>query len=115
MPTTSQKPRDTWSLLKSALKMSLLGVPEGVDEQKVRAYLLSLPGITSVHDLHIWPMSTTETALTAHLIMPAGHPGDAFLHELAHELDHEFGIQHTTVQVEIASGAACMMDCYSAA
>lgn len=103
----------TWGLLKSALRMSLLGVPESVDESKVRAYLLALPGVASVHDLHIWPMSTTETALTAHLVMPAGHASDTFLHELAHELDHEFGIQHATVQVETASGAECMLDCHS--
>lgn len=103
----------TWSLLKSALRMSLLGVPESVDERKVRNFLMSLPGVTSVHDLHIWPMSTTETALTAHLVMPGGHPGDPFLHELAHELDHDFGIQHTTIQVEVASGAECAVDCHS--
>jgi cobalt-zinc-cadmium efflux system protein len=60
--------------------------------------------VSAVHDLHIWPMSTTETALTAHLVMPGGHPGDAFLHALAHDLEHRFGIGHSTVQVEIAQG-----------
>ena len=67
------------------------------------------PASTAVHDLHIWPMSTTEAALTAHLVMPAGHPGDAFLHDLAHELEHDFAIGHTTVQVE--TGARCEVDC----
>lgn len=101
----------TWGLLKSSLRMSLLGVPENVDDQKVRAFLLGLPGVASVHDLHIWPMSTTETALTAHLVMPAGHPGDTFLHDLAHELAHDFAIGHATVQVETASGADCELEC----
>jgi cobalt-zinc-cadmium efflux system protein len=92
--------RGTWGLLRDSLKMGLLGVPDNVDEGRVRAFLSGLPGVSAVHDLHIWPMSTTETALTAHLVMPGGHPGDAFLHELAHELEHDFGIGHATVQVE---------------
>jgi len=75
-------------------------VPAGIDEGAVRAFLLGRPGVSAVHDLHIWPMSTTETALTAHLVMPGGCPGDAFLHELGHELHHDFGIGHATVQVE---------------
>ncbi len=62
--------------------------------------LAEQPGVAAVHDLHIWPMSTTETALTAHLVMPGGQPGDAFLHALAHDLEHQFGIGHATVQVE---------------
>ena len=90
----------TWSLLKDSVKMALHAVPDSVDEQAVQAHLASLPGVTAVHDLHIWPMSTTETALTAHLVMPGGHPGDQFLHQLAHDLEDEFHIEHTTVQVE---------------
>ena len=92
----------TWGLLKDSVKMGLLGVPEGVDEAAVRGYLASLDGVTAVHDLHIWPMSTTETALTAHLVMPQGHPGDAFLQDIAHGLNHDFRISHSTVQVETA-------------
>ena len=91
----------TWGLLKDSMKMALLAVPEGIDEAKVRAFLGARPGVSAVHDLHIWPMSTTETALTAHLVIPAGHPGDGFLHALAHDLEHDFGIGHATVQVEI--------------
>ena len=72
-------------------------------------WLATQPGVSAVHDLHIWPMSTTETALTAHLVTPAGHPGDAFLHELAHELEHRFGIGHATVQIEIGVGAECVL------
>ena len=90
----------TWALLKDSVKMGLLAVPDSIDEGKVRAYLAGLPGVTAVHDLHIWPMSTTETALTAHLVIPGGYPGGAFLREIAHELEHEFGIGHATVQVE---------------
>ena len=94
----------TWGLLKDSVKMSLLAVPRGISEGAVRGYLTGLPGVEAVHDLHIWPMSTTETALTAHLVMPGGHPGDAFLREIAEELEHHHRIGHTTVQVEISRG-----------
>ena len=100
----------SWSLLRDAVKMGLLAVPDGIDESAVRGFLAAQPGVSAVHDLHIWPMSTTETALTAHLVMPGGHPGDAFLHELAHELEHDFGIGHATVQVEMCEGAECALE-----
>jgi len=90
----------TWGLLRDSVKMGLLAVPEGIEEGAVRSYLDDLPGVEGVHDLHIWPMSTTETALTAHLIMPGGHPGDQFLHDAAHGLEHHHGIVHVTIQVE---------------
>ena len=90
----------TWGLLKDSVAMSLLAVPKGISEKSVRSYLASLDGVEAVHDLHIWPMSTTETALTAHLVMPAGHPGDKFLSEVADELDHHHRIHHTTIQIE---------------
>jgi cobalt-zinc-cadmium efflux system protein len=99
----------TWGLLKDSLRMGLHAVPPGIDEQKVRHFLNSLNGVEAVHDLHIWPMSTTETALTAHLVMPGGHPGDNFLHQLAHELEHDFGIGHATVQVETIDGHECAL------
>lgn len=99
----------TWGLLKDSLRMGLHAVPPGIDERKVRHFLNSLSGVEAVHDLHIWPMSTTETALTAHLVMPGGHPGDSFLHKLAHELDHDFGIGHATVQVETIDGHECAL------
>ena len=101
----------TWGLLKDSVKMSLLAVPDTIDEGEVRGYLSGLPGVGAVHDLHIWPMSTTETALTAHLVMPQGHPGDAFLHDLAHELEHRFHIGHATVQVETSQHTHPCMDC----
>ncbi|MBX7483177.1 cation diffusion facilitator family transporter [Qipengyuania qiaonensis] len=91
----------TWGLLKDSVAMSMLGVPKGISENRVRAYFFALPGVEAVHDLHIWPMSTTETALTVHLVIPSGHPGDAFLQEVAHELQQRHNIGHTTVQIEI--------------
>ncbi len=99
----------TWGLLKDSLKMSLHAVPPGIDERTVRRFLTGLSGVEAVHDLHIWPMSTTETALTAHLVMPGGHPGDGFLHHLAHELEHDFGIGHATVQIETIDGHECAL------
>jgi cobalt-zinc-cadmium efflux system protein len=101
----------TWGLLKDSVKMGLLAVPEAIDEASVRGYLAALPGVTAVHDLHIWPMSTTETALTAHLVIPSGARGDAFLHEVAHELEHRFMIGHTTLQLEIGTHADHCADC----
>jgi len=100
----------TWSLLKSAIGLVLDAVPEGVDAAAVRAHLLGLPGVTGLHDLHIWGMSTTETALTCHLIMPAGHPGDAVLSAMAQQLHHRFGIEHATIQIELAdTDEACVL------
>ncbi len=97
----------TWGLLKDSVKMGLLAVPEKIDEAGVRAYLAGLPGVAAAHDLHIWPMSTTETALTVHLVMPGGHPGDTFLHDLADQLEHRFSIEHATVQVETGEEHDC--------
>jgi cobalt-zinc-cadmium efflux system protein len=99
----------TWGLLRAALVMVLQAVPEGIDADAVEHTLAGLPGVARVHDLHIWPMSTTEAALTAHLVMPGGHPGDSFLLDLQHRLAHDFGIDHTTVQIEVADGAECRM------
>ncbi|QYU69223.1 cation diffusion facilitator family transporter [Leptolyngbya sp. 15MV] len=92
----------TWGLLRDSVKMGLLAVPEGISEGDVRGYLASLPGVAELYDLHIWPMSTTETALTAHLVMPHGHPGDAFLQNIAQALEDRFGIDHVAVQIEAA-------------
>lgn len=93
----------SWDLLKDAVKMGLLAVPRHIDETAVRAFLGGQAGVDAVHDLHIWGMSTTESALTAHLVMPGGQPGDRFLRELAQELEAKFGIHHATVQVETTS------------
>lgn len=99
----------SWDLLKDAIKMGLLAVPGHIDEGAVREYLTGLSGVEAVHDLHIWPMSTTETALTAHLVMPAGPTGDAFLKDIAAHLDSAFGIHHATIQIERAA-ANCSLD-----
>ena len=90
----------TWGLLRESMNLALQAVPEAIDLVEVRKYLASLPHVTAVHDLHVWPMSTTETALTVHLEMPASSPGDAFLHEVCEYLHHEFGIEHSTIQIE---------------
>jgi cobalt-zinc-cadmium efflux system protein len=97
----------TWSLLRDSLAMSVDAVPPSIDPQAVRNYLVSCAGVAAVHDLHIWPLSTTENALTAHLVFPAGHPGDEFLLTAATELRHRFGIGHTTLQIEISEETAC--------
>lgn len=103
----------TWGLARESLTMVLQAVPEGIDADAVRNTLASLPGVARVHDLHIWPMSTTEAALTAHLVMPGGHPGDAFLIDLQHRLAHDFRIDHTTVQIELGEGAECRLHGHS--
>ena len=90
----------TWSLLWESLHLSVNAVPQGVSIADVRGYWGILPGVAGVHDLHIWAMSTTETALTVHLVCDGGHAGDAFLMDTAHELEHRFGIRHATIQVE---------------
>jgi cobalt-zinc-cadmium efflux system protein len=89
--------------------MAMAAAPSNIDPGKVRAFLIDLPGVESMHDLHIWPISTTEVALTCHLVMPGGHPGDGFLHRLAAELAHEFRIVHSTAQIEVDRDAACAL------
>lgn len=90
----------SWDLLKEAVKMGLLAVPRHIDEAAVKAFLSGRHGVTAVHDLHIWGMSTTECALTAHLVVPAGVTGDAFLREIGKELETRFKIHHATIQIE---------------
>jgi len=90
----------TWGLLRDSVGMALNAVPAHIDPAKVRAYLAKLAGVSEVHDLHIWAMSTTETALTVHLVMPKGHPGDAFTAEICKELREHYRVHHTTVQIE---------------
>ncbi|WP_375286327.1 cation diffusion facilitator family transporter [Sphingomonas sp.] len=94
----------TWGLLRETVEMSLAAVPRGIDYDAVAAALAQLPGVERVHDLHIWPMSTTEPVLTAHLVMPEGSPGDAFLAQAQDMLHDRFGIGHATLQVECGAG-----------
>ena len=99
----------TWGLLRESTAMSLAAVPSSIDPTAVRALLASRPGVSSIHDLHIWPMSTTETALTAHLVTPAGHPGDGFLLETCQLLQERFRINHSTIQIEISEHSNCAL------
>lgn len=92
----------TWGLLRDSLNLAVDAVPKGVDPEAVRSYLTGLPGVEAVHDLHIWPMSTTDTALTAHLVMQPLPADNRFLHDTAHELEHSFSIKHATIQLEAA-------------
>lgn len=95
----------TWSLLRESVNLSLDAVPPGVDQHKVAEFLRSLPGVTEVHDLHIWGMSTTETALTAHLVRPQASIDDDLIHDPCDELRERFRIDHATFQVEDGRGA----------
>jgi cobalt-zinc-cadmium efflux system protein len=98
----------TWGLLTDSLALSLQGVPREVDAQAVGRWLSALPGVASVHELHIWAMSTTENALTAHLVYPDGFPGDACLRGICEELRAHHAIDHVTIQVETGEpGRGC--------
>lgn len=98
-----------FGLMRSAVHLSLDGVPEKIDKPAVEAWLVAQPGVVGVHDLHIWALSTTTTALTAHLVMPNGPPGDAFLDGVAEALEDRFGIGHTTLQIERGDGKNCRL------
>jgi cobalt-zinc-cadmium efflux system protein len=95
----------TWGLLRQSLTLSLHGVPGGIKVSEVRAALAALPGVARVHHVHVWAISTTQTALTAHLVMPGGHPGDQFLAQTQGELQQRFGIGHATLQIETQTSA----------
>ncbi len=90
----------TWSLMKTSMNLMLDAVPEGIDPEQLRAYLAGRPGVVEVHDLHIWAMSTTETALTAHLVIPGASCSPNFLNGICHELAEQFHIGHATLQIE---------------
>ena len=98
----------SWGLLRQSLGLALQAVPEGIEQPAVRECLASLPGVADVHDVHVWAMSTSENAMTAHLVIPGRHPGDEFLRTAAALLEERFGIHHATLQIEIADTAkAC--------
>jgi cobalt-zinc-cadmium efflux system protein len=94
----------TWSLMRESLDLALQAVPTGVNREAVLDYLTTLPGVSEVHDLHIWGMSTTETALTAHLVRPEAGVDDALLHRVCAELKARFAVHHSTLQIESGSG-----------
>ena len=99
----------TWGLLRDSVGMSMAAVPPQIDPAAVRRLLSGRAGVVDVHDLHIWAMSTTENALTCHLVMPDGHPGDMFLNDLCSDLAERFRINHTTVQIEVDPHIACAL------
>lgn len=99
----------TWGLLRNAASMSLAAVPPGVDPSQVRRYLEGLPNVKELHDLHIWAMSTTETAMTCHLVVRDGYPGDAFRVEIAEQLRRRFAIGHPTLQIELGDAGECKL------
>lgn len=90
----------TWGLLRDSLRLALSAVPEQINAPAIDMYLRQLDGVTDIHDLHIWGLSTTETALTAHLVMPCGCPGDVFMDDIAQTLKERYSIQHSTLQIE---------------
>ena len=94
----------TWGLLRDSLNLAIDAVPRHMDPVEVRDWLSSQPGVEGLHDLHIWPMSTTETALTAHLLMSEPPRDDGFLHDLAKQLETRFRISHATIQIERGNG-----------
>jgi cobalt-zinc-cadmium efflux system protein len=99
----------TWGTLREAIDMMLQAAPPSIDPFAVRAFLAGQPGVKALHDLHIWPLSTTETALTAHLVMPGGHPGDQALATLCADLKRRYRIGHSTFQVEVGL-VACTLE-----
>lgn len=90
----------TWSLLRDSMQLALSAVPANIDALAIDTYLRQLVGVTEIHDLHIWGLSTTESALTVHLVMPNGHPGDNFMDEIVQTLEERFFVHHSTLQIE---------------
>lgn len=100
----------TWRLLRDSTLLSLHAVPAHLNSAPIAHFLKAQAGVDGVHDLHVWALSTTEVALTAHLVMPDGHPGDDYLDRLSHALRDEYAIQHATFQVETGmQGHACTL------
>lgn len=94
----------TWGLLRDSLNLAIDAVPRDIDPEAIRKWLSDQPGVEGLHDLHIWPISTTQTALTAHLLMPEPPADDEFLHDLAMQLQEMFKISHATFQIERGNG-----------
>ena len=101
----------TWGLLRRSVDMALHAAPPEIDPAAITDFLRAQDGVTDLHDLHVWPMSTTETAMTVHLLVPGGYPGDAFSAGIADTVRHRFGIGHTTIQIETDPAAPCALAC----
>ncbi len=100
----------SWRLLRESITLALHAVPAHIETTAVKIWLAGLSGVKEVHDLHIWAMSTTGVAMSVHLLMPGGHPGDAFIAQVTHELEQRFHITHATLQIEIGDAEA---ECHS--
>ena len=100
----------TWSLLRNSLNLAIDAVPEGIDMDGIKRYLTGLENVCQIHDLHVWPMSTTEVALSVHLIIGDDSLNDDFLSKLQRQLHDRFGIEHSTIQVERQDGGLCMLN-----
>ena len=103
--------RGTWSLLRDSLDLSIDAVPEGIDISGIEEYLKSLEDVTGLHDLHVWALSTTETALTVHLVVSPGTDGNDFIERTVRVLNDRFSIEHATLQLEKdGDGNLCPLD-----
>ncbi len=101
----------TWGLLRESVRLALGAVPEQVDTQAIERYLTCLPGVEDIHDLHIWALSTTENSMTVHLVMPQGHPGDAFVDQIVACLGQDHGVHHATIQIDLGTSEhQCALD-----
>jgi cobalt-zinc-cadmium efflux system protein len=100
----------TWGLLRDSVNLALHAVPRDINLEAVVNFLRSLPGVTAVHDLHVWPMSTTEAALTVHVVRPVAGDDDAFLTNACNELHNRYGIEHATIQIERSADHFCKLE-----
>ena len=100
----------TWGLLRDSVALAMDRVPDGIDIGALRDFVLEWPEVSTVHDLHVWPTSTTDSAMTLHVVTPGGHPGDDFTGRLTDAIQRNFGIDHLTVQIE-TDAALCSTDC----
>ena len=100
----------TWGLLRDSVNMSLQAAPPGLNPDEIGVFLRGQDGVQTIHDLHVWPMSTTETALTVHLLVPGGYPGDAYTTHIAAALKEKFGIGHATIQIETDPAMPCDLE-----
>ena len=102
----------TWQLLRDSIDLSIDAVPQGINISDIKSYLSGLKNISDIHDLHVWALSTTETALTVHLVTTSKLIDNSFLQEIQEHLHHHFNIAHTTIQVESQSeDCTCMLNC----
>lgn len=100
----------TWGLLRDSVNLSLQAAPSGQDPEEIGAFLRNRERVATIHDLHVWPMSTTETALTVHLVVHSGYPGDQFAADIASALKKRFDIGHATIQIEIEADFDCALE-----